>query len=432
VALRLECAIADHLGSPARPDAGAAPRPGGHIPALDGIRGLAVLMVLAFHIFQVEPVPRAMPLRLLYGATTFGQTGVDLFFVLSGFLITGILYDAKQSRRYFLNFYGRRALRIFPLYYGMAFVMLGLVPTILGFQPTGLTWLSLGTFSANLAMASGSAGGMLGHYWSLAIEEQFYLIWPVVVLLLDRKALMRVCLGSMGVAALLRGIIESRVISSFLLTPCRMDTLLVGALLALAARGPTGLVGWSRRAVMVALAALAIAFPLCFAMRGSGSAWLAVVKYPLIAVLYGAILVIAVSAPLKSWTSRLLTLGPLRSLGRYSYGIYVYHPPMIHVAGCIIGLASAAFPLPSVHPALSLLGRVALIAGGSFAVAWVSWHVFEGPFLSLKRYFEYWAGSPEAEARADLYKRSAGRNDRSFTLGPVDGMSPGTTVGELA
>ncbi len=105
---------------------------------------------------------------------------------------------------------------------------------------------------------------------------------------------------------------------------------------------------------------------------------------------------------------------------------------MIHVAGWIIGLISAVVPLPAVHPALSLLGRIALIAGGSFAVAWVSWHAFESPFLSLKRYFEYEPGSPEADARADLYKRSAGRNDRSFTLGPVDGMSPGATIGEMA
>src|SRR5262249_33597725 len=87
------------------------PIPGRHLPDLDGLRGLAVLLVVVFHIYQVEPAPAHSALRALYSATRLGQTGVDLFFVLSGFLITGILFDTKQSRRYFLNFYGRRTLR---------------------------------------------------------------------------------------------------------------------------------------------------------------------------------------------------------------------------------------------------------------------------------------------------------------------------------
>jgi peptidoglycan/LPS O-acetylase OafA/YrhL len=392
--------------------------PGRHIPALDGIRGLAVLMVLIFHVFQVEPAPQHSLLRLGYAATRFGQTGVDLFFVLSGFLITGILYDAKGSRRYFLNFYGRRTLRIFPLYYGFSVVMLVLVPRLLGFRATELSWLSLGTFSANFAMAAGSGGGMLGHYWSLAIEEQFYLIWPFVVFSLGRSALMRVCLASMVVAAGARLVVESQGISSFMLTPCRMDTLLIGALLALAARGPLGLVEWSRRALIVALAALAIGLPLSAAMRGSGSVWLQVVKYPLIAALYGAVLVIGVSASSKSRVGRLLALKPLSSLGKYSYGIYVYHPPMIHVVGWFIGLTPTMLALPGGNPALGLVVRVALIAGGSYAVAWLSWHAFEKPFLGLKRYFEYGASeAPGSRNEPDLYKTPAERNDRSFTLG---------------
>jgi peptidoglycan/LPS O-acetylase OafA/YrhL len=379
---------------------------GGHIPALDGIRGLAVLMVLIFHIFQVEPAPQHALLRLGYAGAMLGQTGVDLFFVLSGFLITGILYDAKGSRRYFINFYGRRALRIFPLYYGFSVVMLVLVPRILGFSVTELPWVSLLTFSANFAMAAGSAGGMLGHYWSLAIEEQFYLAWPFLVFALSRVALMRLCLASMIVSAWLRWMFESHGIPVFTLTPCRIDTLLVGAMLALAARSPTGLVEWSRRAGIATIVALAAAVPLYLALRNSGSASLQVIKYPLIAILYGALLTIGVTTSPGSWFGRLLTLGPLSNLGKYSYGIYVYHPPMIHVVGWFVALASARLALPAVHPAASLIVRVALIVGSSYTVAWVSWHVFERPFLSLKRYFEY--DAREAEPRALASRSQAG------------------------
>jgi peptidoglycan/LPS O-acetylase OafA/YrhL len=393
--------------------------PGRHIPALDGIRGIAVLMVLIFHIFQVEPAPQPTWLRLGYAATRFGQTGVELFFVLSGFLITGILYDARGSRRFFVNFYGRRTLRILPLYFGFALLMLVVMPRLLGFPVTGLSWLSLATFSSNFAMATGTDGGMLGHYWSLAIEEQFYLIWPVFVFSLGRVALMRVCLASMVVAAVLRLIVGSQGISAFMLTPCRIDTLLVGALLALAARGPLGLVEWSRRAPLVALAALAVGFPLLVTMQGSGSAWLQVVKYPIIACLYGAVLVIGVSAAPKSWTDRLLTNRFLNRLGKYSYGIYIYHPPMVHLIGWIVGLASVRSWLPAGHPSLSLILKIALIGGGSYAIAWASWHGFEKPLLSLKRYFEYDAGpAPASCVGADLYKTPGGGNDRGFTLGP--------------
>jgi peptidoglycan/LPS O-acetylase OafA/YrhL len=393
--------------------------PAGHIPALDGIRGLAVLMVLVFHIFQVEPAPQQTLARLGYAATRFGQTGVDLFFVLSGFLITGILYDSKGSRRYFLNFYGRRTLRIFPLYYGFSLVMLVLMPRLLGFPMTGLSWLSLATFSSNFALAAGTDGGQLGHYWSLAIEEQFYLIWPFFVFSLGRAALMRFCLISMIAAGLLRFVVGTQGISAFMLTPCRIDTLLVGAMLALAARGPLGLVEWSRRALLVALAALAVGLPICLTMRGSGSAWLQVVKYPLIACLYGAVLVIGVCAPPKSWADRLLSIRLLNRLGKYSYGIYIYHPPIIHAISWIAALAMANSWLPAGHPGLILGIKIALIGGGSYAIAWASWHGFEKPFLSLKRYFEYDAG-PGSASRVDpdLYKTPDGRNDRGFTLGP--------------
>ncbi len=381
--------VARPLTARARPIAEAVAGPGRHVPALDGIRGLAVLLVLVFHIFQVEPAPRQTWLRLGYAATRFGQTGVDLFFVLSGFLITGILFDSKTSPRYFLNFYGRRTLRIFPLYYGVLVVLLVILPAVFGLRVTGIAPVWLWTFSANFAMAAGADGGMLGHFWSLAIEEQFYLAWPWIVYALGRAALMRVCLVSLVAAAGVRVLVESQGVSSFMITPCRVDTLLLGALLALAARSPLGLVDWSRQAVALALAALALGLPLCGTMRGSGSVWLQVVKYPLIAALYGAVLVLGVTAPRGSRIGQFFNHGALRNLGKYSFGLYVYHPPLIQGVHWLFQVVPGAAPLTEVHPAIALVVKVVIIAAGSYGLAWLSWHLYEKRFLALKRYFEY-------------------------------------------
>jgi peptidoglycan/LPS O-acetylase OafA/YrhL len=364
-------------------------RAGGHIPALDGIRGLAVLLVLVFHIFQAEPAPQQTLLRIGYLSTRFGQTGVELFFVLSGFLITGILLDSKNSGRYFTNFYGRRALRIFPLYYGVLIVILLIVPRFVDYPVSAGTRISLWTFTSNLALATGRGGSTLFHFWTLAIEEQFYLVWPIVVYLLDRRALMRVCLASMVVAAILRIVLQSRGISAFLFTPCRVDTLLVGAFLALAARSPQGLANWSRHAFLVAATALTVGLALCGGVRGNGSAWVQGFKYPLIAVFYGAILVIGVTHSPTSWAGRLLTMGPLRNLGRYSYGLYVYHPILMPLVAWIVLRLSDSTPFGGLHPTIGLLSRIALICGGSYAMAWSSWHFYEKHFLRFKRYFEY-------------------------------------------
>ena len=362
---------------------------GRHISALDGIRGLAVLLVLIFHVFQAEPAPSRPLLRIGYAATLFGQTGVDLFFVLSGFLITGILLDTKSSRHYFVNFYGRRTLRIFPLYYGSLLLFLVVLPRLVDFHATGLPSIWFWTFSTNVAATQGLDPGGLGHYWTLAIEEQFYLVWPLVVFALGRAALMHVCMASLVVAAALRVLVESRGISCFMITFCRIDTLLLGALLALAARSPQGLAALAKSALWIGLAALAVALPMCAVMRGSGSVWMQGVKYPLVAIFYGAILVIGVTASPRSWASRLLTFNPLRSLGKYSYGIYVFHPPVIQAVRSLFRNPVVAQALGEMYGGPLLAFRLTLIFGASYALAYLSWHLYEKHFLILKRHFEY-------------------------------------------
>ncbi len=389
--------IAELVGSPDR-----------HVPTLDGIRGLAVLLVLIFHIFQVEPAPAQALFRLGYAATRFGQTGVDLFFVLSGFLITGILFDTKNSSRFFTNFYGRRALRIFPLYYGVLVVFLLVLPRWIGGPITGVPYVCFWTFTTNFALTAGATGGALGHFWSLAIEEQFYLVWPIVVYALSRRALMRVCFLSLAAAAILRVLVESQGISAFMLTLCRIDTLLLGAMIALGARSPLGEKDWSRPAFWVAVAALLASLPLWLFMRGSGSAWLAAVKYPLIALFYASFLVLGIAAGSGSGVGRALSSRLLRSLGKYSFGIYVYHPPLIDAIGSMFEKLGWNATMAGAGAGLVLTVKIGMILAASIGTAWLSFNLYEKQFLALKRYFEYGRAPRETSARLNTAAAPAG------------------------
>src|SRR5262245_35087776 len=177
------------------------PRLTGHQPGLDGVRGVAILMVMAIH-FVGDSTARTLGQTLLVKAAGYGLLGVDLFFVLSGFLITGILLDAKNRPHYFRNFYALRTLRIFPLYYAVLAVLLLLIPAVTTLSPLleqareqqGWLW----TYTTNFYVAYTSSWRSLTyvtHFWSLASEEHFYLVWPLVVFALRRKALERVCVG---------------------------------------------------------------------------------------------------------------------------------------------------------------------------------------------------------------------------------------------
>src|SRR5262249_55951728 len=223
-------------------------RRGAYLRELDGVRGVAILLVMLFHFGAVVSeggAPTGAASKLVQRAVGAGWCGVDLFFVLSGFLITGILYDTKGQPGYYRTFYARRTVRIFPLYYGLL-VASFLVRPWAGLGPPapegyqGWFWLYL----ANVlrVVHGGEACGRLEHFWSLAVEEHFYLIWPFVVRTLGRAALLRACVG-VGVAALAFrafAVAKGWPFAAYMLTPARVDTMAVGAWLALAARGPGG------------------------------------------------------------------------------------------------------------------------------------------------------------------------------------------------
>src|SRR5215470_2833769 len=244
-------------------------RAGGHLPGLDGVRGLAILLVLAVH-FVGNATPVTWGERLAVKLGNYGVLGVDLFFVLSGFLITGLLLDSKGDPHYFRNFYARRTLRIFPLYYFVLALLFVVIPALATIPPAleearqHQAWLW--TYTANFFLAAKSSWALtyVSHFWSLAIEEHFYLLWPLVVFSFRRETLERICLWVIGAALALRIALSLAGVSELsisVLTPCRVDALCIGGLLAAIGRregGPGSLVRRSGPAALALAIALVV------------------------------------------------------------------------------------------------------------------------------------------------------------------------------
>jgi peptidoglycan/LPS O-acetylase OafA/YrhL len=360
------------------------PREGVRVPVLDGVRGLAVLLVVAFHTLHVAGT--ATGASLMNGLRAPLWAGVDLFFVLSGFLITGILLDTRTNAHYFRNFYVRRTLRIFPLYYGVLFGILVVVPLSLAALHRPLPdflqvvlprqgWLW--SYMQNWLQARGAHNlPGFGHFWSLAIEEQFYLVWPLVVWSLTSRRLMRVCLGvAIGGLALRTTLMLTGVAGDWALrhmTITRVDTLLIGAALALAVRDERLRDVVVRRAP-AAFAAAAIPLAAIFILTGGADAWVATIGFTLTALTAAALIAINLERPL-------LDLPFLRFLGNYSYAIYVFHLP---IAVAVHDKLDARFRAPGAAIPVAF-AAFAITLASSIAIAWISWRVWESPWLSLK------------------------------------------------
>ena len=324
-----------------------------HIPALDGMRGIAILLVIAFH---------SRELRI-------GWVGVDVFFVLSGFLITGILVRAKDGPHYFRNFWGRRMLRIMPPYAAYLLLVLVVLPAFrLAPKPEGFGWVV--SYLTNVRMAyMGQEHGVpvhTYHLWSVAVEEQFYLVWPLVVYALGTTALRRICVLGIGGAlvfrvALLRGGADWT--ARYVLTPARLDALFVGAWLATAhiSRVPR----WLLMIAMLTLGAMGVAG------ASAETALMSTLGYSVIALASGIMLAALLTEP---GLERLFGWSPLRLAGRYSYTAYLLHPMII---------AELHTHFFSLYTRRFLL----LVAAVTFALAWLSWRIYEEPILRLKRFF---------------------------------------------
>jgi len=363
-----------------------------------------VLLVLAFHFAHLDGAGDAAE-KVLLGVTGAGWSGVDLFFVLSGFLITGILLDAKGSPGYFRVFYLRRALRIFPLYYAYLAVLFLVVPRLvpasaLDVKASSQGWLWSYLSNVLFARERGfDASPYAAHFWSLAVEEQFYLAWPMLVWLLSPRRLAAASIGLIVLAFLVRfGIHHTscNTTAAYVLTPCRADALAVGALVALGVRQPA----WRERLRSSApwvLAAASAGVAAIWVARGvffGGDPVVQVFGFSALALGYGALLVLVLSAPRGSRSARALAAPWLRAAGRYSYGLYVLHYP-VFLSLEAVGLGSAVLGRWLGSRLGGILAFTGLAGAASLAAALLSWHLLEARFLRLKELAPYGlAGAP--------------------------------------
>jgi len=377
----------------------------GHLPVLDGVRGLAILGVLLFHFVSPEN-PEGSFDHAVSWLFAYGALGVDLFFLLSGFLITGILYDSRRDAHYFRNFYMRRVLRIFPLYYGVlavVFLIAPLIPPLRGSEIAGLrdeqAWAWLYGVNIYLALHGGWVLSYLTHFWSLAIEEQFYLVWPLVVWLLSgtprffMRFALAVAIASFG-ARVVASLLGVNPVATTVLTPFQLDSLALGAFVAVYVRQPEGDIG-IRRLIVPMMVVGIVLLVLQFAVRHFseyGNSVLAV-RSGAFHVLLAALMLKALTSPASSGWTLFFGSRPMTVLGKYSYGLYVYHHFISHyyiVHGTERALSST---IGSHLASLVILAVVGMAA--SMLIAWLSYEYFERYFLQLKR---FWTSTSASQA----------------------------------
>jgi peptidoglycan/LPS O-acetylase OafA/YrhL len=378
----------------------------GRIPELDGLRGIAIALVLLHHYFfqPIEATPGS-PLAYVQAAARLGWSGVDLFFVLSGFLIGGILLDARNSSNYFSVFYTRRFFRIVPIY----FVFLTIALSLYAFGSLGITsdfrwtfehrlpWLPYFLFLQNFWMAFTTSFGALGLTvtWSLAVEEQFYLTLPMLVRFLSRHGLVFALIGGIIFAPIsriaLHAFAPSHYLSWYGLMICRADALLLGVVGAMLLRSDV----WNQRLARhrrvlllltvplglgLAVLTLRASDPYGFAMLTVGYSWLAL--FYLSVILCGLLY-------RQSWFGACLRWGWLGWLGSIAYGVYLFHEL---VRGVLRGLLSSGRP-GRWTPRDFLVSLVALAT--TLLICHLFWLFFEKPLIQRGHRAQYQVRQPQ-------------------------------------
>ncbi len=365
-----------------------------HIAALDGVRGIAIFLVLMTHFFGHMRITNPID-RILLGIADRGGLGVDLFFVLSGFLITGILLASKgRDRHFFRNFYMRRTLRIFPLYFGVLATVFLIFPWLPWFQGPELDMMRekqawAWTYMVNFLSAkegNWTPLAYISHFWSLAVEEHFYLFWPLAVYFASRKGLIRLSFGlilfslafSMGAVIAGWSVVAVRVV-----TPACLAGLCLGGLAA-------ALVDRLdfRKALIVAAAGVGLKVVV------ETLEWFGIGSHDLLLplstfawdLLFISLVLGAWFAEPKTWFHSLLTWRPLVFLGKYSYGVYVFHLPIYWALSQRQSIEWFELRVDSYTAAVLLNGVLNLVL--SILIAFISYHLFEKRFLRLKVKYE--------------------------------------------
>jgi peptidoglycan/LPS O-acetylase OafA/YrhL len=373
----------------------------GRIPELDGLRGIAILLVLTFHYFTTVTGEASGTFSYLHNFVAMGWAGVDLFFVLSGFLIGGILLDARNSPHYFRTFYIRRLYRIIPLYYAWICGYILLVAVVgtthlraMGPQPEARPPMYVYfLFLQNLKAfhISGVAAAWLGATWSLAVEEQFYLIIPLLIWLLTKRTLVIVLSMVILLAPELRFAVHNYVQLGpelvNVLMPCRADTFAMGILAAILwrnAKARTYLA--TNKLVMFFLVGASLAGLLVVSAKWYSRPWslgMQTIGLTLIALFFAVILLFVLSRP-DGITASITRMRGLREIGTVSYCMYI-----IHIA--VQGACQDIVLSPSIRQSADWTRVAVLIAAAilTYAIAKISWIFFEKPLFHKGHAYHY-------------------------------------------
>ncbi|WP_435134150.1 acyltransferase family protein [Formosa sp. A9] len=343
---------------------------------LDGIRAIAALMVMFFHFF-IGIESKGGLLGFLTKVSVFGQTGVTLFFVLSGFLITRILIATKNTEGFFKNFYLRRTLRIFPLYYLFLFISYYIAPIFFGTKiPELHQQLYYYTYLQNFASTFNWDAIGPSHFWSLAVEEHFYLFWPFVVYLFSNKNLIKIISGIIIVALVLRWYMLSEGYQVFYFTFTRFDSLAIGALLAII-EIECGFKKRTAKKFSVLLLSLIVPTIMMWTIfTGTGDIYIQTFKFLLLSGIYFSLIGMLLCLKEEHFVNKILRTKFFLFTGKISYGLYVYHP-------LAYKFCEHYFEIENVF--LRFIVGITC----SFLLSIISFYLFESSFLKLKKYFDY-------------------------------------------
>jgi len=351
-----------------------------HIPALDGLRGLAILMVVVYHNFDFTHY------------FFFGWMGVDLFFVLSGFLITDILLKSVNQPHFLRNFYIRRVLRIFPLYYLTLGLFLLLLPRYfsqlqVSYYLDNQVWLWTYLQNWLYSFKNPDQYNLLNHFWSLAVEEQFYMVWPLLILLLKKPRYLLMVIG-----AVLLCVIGFRIwiwnnqvpdLAYFnLYTFTRIDGICIGSMIALLQRIKPKFLENYMSLVVLLFAGFNFLFYFINSSNQYSFPYLAIAGYTTFAMVFG-LLVNEAAAGDNKLMNAVFTISPLRFLGKISYGLYIFHWPVyVLLTPYLYRLFSGTLQGQPLSLAMALTATIL-----SVAISWLSFQYFERYFLRLKDRF---------------------------------------------
>lgn len=374
-----------------------------YVPMLDGIRGIAILAVIVCHTIccfvNIGGTHANEFQRFIFFVFGLGGFGVDLFFVLSGYLITGILINAREKENYYLNFYARRTLRIFPLYYLYITLVIFILPILIPYMRDqingnlGLYYLYLQNF---VPFANNTLPEYLfGHLWSLAVEEHFYLIWPLIVYKVNDRKIFLLGLAVIIGAVLFRcyfiflsgfrpGVIDYY---SYRFTFCRADALMLGAILAFVVRNETlsrlmqyhrltGLYGSGLTSIVLLIYAFGQGNALIISNKVISS-----IGYTIFSIFFTFLLFSLLNATRESFVSRFFNNTVMRFFGKYSYAMYIVHFPLI---AFIYANYLENFNCKPMTKVLILFVTNIILTS---VISWLIYHLIEKHFLSLKRFF---------------------------------------------